>query len=378
MVEAIATTEQTGASEIPPEHVLSLRERFKNKDLDDREEGDATVGKSARGGARPEVAGGDSSSRFGHGDGGSERYDADATAEDEPGSDAPSTSTPPWARFLNVSNASDRYHAALFNFAAASDEPEADAPSQSTSATVQQQYHTELHDWKENRRDQLCDIFAAKKQQSFELDGCNDQLRYAFKQTRIALSQFEDQAATAEETPTLFAGCLTDLAAATASYGAVMNRQLTLLAQMNELNDEVDTAGGERPEASPLVNLALESMDVVSGPMSPNVEDPEEEYDYGQEAMRTTRCALFDGLGEMRDSLSSMKKGLKLAGDVTNNRPRAADAASDRVQKHVSAFDESYPEGHQHFYLEDAEASVDAMDYEIEALTSGYAAVAVA
>lgn len=165
-----------------------------------------------------------------------------------------------------------------------------------------------VHQWEEERRDDLTDIAYDKGYETRQLHASDDNMTLHFTSTWKALADFTQSTQTASTRPEYFQSSVQNLASTADSFGGVISNQLSMLKKMSGLNHRIDTAGGNRPNGHAACHGAE-----VTGPLSENLNDTIEEHNIGQGQVTQARQSVQEGISMMRAVVSQMQSGLTTA-----------------------------------------------------------------
>lgn len=182
--------------------------------------------------------------------------------------------------------------------------------------------HNALHKWKEARRHDLDKITRRKLTQTQNIQQYNKQMDSRFKSTTKNVADLQKASHMVSSRPAYFKHALRNVISDCDAYADTVSKQISLVRQMKHMNSRIRTAGGQRPTGpcAPGENSERDQFDVVAGPLSGNVEQPEAELQVGSQELESTRQSLGKGLTMMRSAIDAAKHGLQAAREVSKGR----------------------------------------------------------
>lgn len=282
----------------------------------------------------------------------------------------------PSTRYLHAASASDRYYEVL-------------GSTQNADSTVKRQLRhvlgdkvggeqaASLHRWRQVRRHELSDISKRKLKQTQVLAFLNRQMAGRFKTTSKSLNDFNKASHAAARRPGYFQSSMRGLITQCESYGDLVGRQIQAVRDMRAQNAAIDHAGGARPLFGTGASSVPRNADseVVSGPLSANVERPDAERLVGRAEMESTRTQLKSAINTLRDSVEAMRRGLKIAQDVGDGKGREDLGTPQGIRQKDVVGEHNVGEGgarRGHFRLEGETLAIGRLTTQLQVLQQGY------
>lgn len=239
---------------------------------------------------------------------------------------------------------------------------------------------TSLRAWRQGRRNELSSIASDKLTHTHDLRRLNANLNSRFKSTNRGLTEFDKASQTAIRQPGRFLSSLHNLVSQCEAYGDLVGQQIQNVRAMRARNAAIDKAGGARPTASPATrataaNASSRDGEMVSGPLSANVDQPDAERLVGTAELHSTREQLSAAISTLRQSIVSMRRGLGIVRDVNEGEYREHPGSPRGVrQRDVVAERDAGAKGvvDRDFRTEQEHRAVSRLEVQLQTLQQGY------